>query len=147
VANAEFIEEVGGGLNLKRPKFVAIMDRIEAREVSQLIVAHEDRWVRFGFPWILALPSPTSSGTPGSPASNANSVIRNSKRSDPAWPRTRRFTGLRIPAPALVQGRDAWRAHHDCRSVLPVNANLFVVRLPHGPETARGHACRTVALQ
>jgi putative resolvase len=51
VANAEFVEEVGGGLNLKRPKFVAIMDRIEAGEVSHLIVAHEDRLVRFGFPW------------------------------------------------------------------------------------------------
>jgi predicted site-specific integrase-resolvase len=51
VANVEFIEEVGGGLNLKRPKFVALMDRIEARQVSHLIVAHKDRLVRFGFPW------------------------------------------------------------------------------------------------
>lgn len=51
VAGIEFIEEVGGGLNLKRPRFVALMDRIEARQVSQLIIAHKDRLVRFGFPW------------------------------------------------------------------------------------------------
>jgi predicted site-specific integrase-resolvase len=51
VANVEFIEEVGGGLNLRRPKFVTIMDRVEAREVSHLIVAHKDRLVRFGFQW------------------------------------------------------------------------------------------------
>jgi putative resolvase len=51
VANVEFVEEVGGGLNLKRPKFMAIMDRIEARQVSQLVLAHKDRLVRFGFSW------------------------------------------------------------------------------------------------
>ena len=51
VAGIAFIEEVGGGLNLKRPRFVALMDRIEARQVSQLIIAHKDRLVRFGFPW------------------------------------------------------------------------------------------------
>lgn len=51
IANVEFVEEVGGGLNLKRPKFTALMDRIEARQVSHLIVAHKDRLVRFGLPW------------------------------------------------------------------------------------------------
>jgi putative resolvase len=47
----EFVEEVRGGLNLKRPKFVALMDRIEARQVSHLVIAHKDRLVRFGFSW------------------------------------------------------------------------------------------------
>ena len=51
IANVEFVEEVGGGLNLKRPKFIALMDRIEARQVSHLIVSHKDRLLRFGFPW------------------------------------------------------------------------------------------------
>jgi putative resolvase len=51
VAGAQFVEEVGGGLNLKRPKFVALMDRIESREISHLIIAHKDRLVRFGFQW------------------------------------------------------------------------------------------------
>jgi predicted site-specific integrase-resolvase len=49
VANTEFIE-VGGGLNFKRPKFVATMDRVESRQVSHLIVAHKDRLIRFGSP-------------------------------------------------------------------------------------------------
>jgi putative resolvase len=51
IANVEFIEEIGGGLNLRRPKFVTLMDRIEARRVSHLVIAHKDRLVRFGFPW------------------------------------------------------------------------------------------------
>jgi putative resolvase len=51
VAGVECVEEVGGGLNLERPKFVALMDRIEARQVSHLVIAHKDRLVRFGFSW------------------------------------------------------------------------------------------------
>jgi len=51
LANVEFVEEVGGGLDLKRPKFLALMDRIEATEVSHLIIAHKDRLVRLGFSW------------------------------------------------------------------------------------------------
>jgi hypothetical protein len=51
VANVEYVEEVCCGLNLKRPKFVALMDRIEARQVSHLVIAHKDRLLRFGFSW------------------------------------------------------------------------------------------------
>ena len=51
IANVEFIEEIGGGLNLKRKKFIALMDRIEARELSHLVIAHKDRLVRFGYNW------------------------------------------------------------------------------------------------
>jgi len=51
VANIEFVEEVGGGLNLKRKKFVALMDQIEARQISHLVIAHKDRLVRFGYQW------------------------------------------------------------------------------------------------
>lgn len=45
----EWITEIGGGLNFKRPKFLAIVDRICRGEIRQLIVAHKDRLVRFGF--------------------------------------------------------------------------------------------------
>jgi predicted site-specific integrase-resolvase len=48
----QFVEELGGGLNLKRPKFVALMDRIETRQVSHLVIAHKDRLVCFGFQWV-----------------------------------------------------------------------------------------------
>jgi predicted site-specific integrase-resolvase len=51
LAGVDWVEEVGGGLNLTRPKFLAVMDAIEARQVSHLIIAHKDRLVRFGFPW------------------------------------------------------------------------------------------------
>jgi excisionase family DNA binding protein len=51
LADVEWMEEIGGGLNLERPKFLALMDRIERREVSHLVLAHKDRLARFGFPW------------------------------------------------------------------------------------------------
>ena len=49
LANVEFIEEIGGGLNFKRPLFLNLIDSIVASEVSHLIVAHKDRLARFGF--------------------------------------------------------------------------------------------------
>jgi putative resolvase len=51
IANLEFIEEIGGGLNFKRPKFTALVDSIAADELAMLIVAHKDRLelARFGF--------------------------------------------------------------------------------------------------
>ena len=33
------------------PNAVALMDRIEARQVSVLVIAHKDRLVRFGLSW------------------------------------------------------------------------------------------------
>jgi predicted site-specific integrase-resolvase len=49
MAKLEFIEGIGGGLNCKRPKFTALVDSVVADEVAMLIVAHQDRWARFGF--------------------------------------------------------------------------------------------------
>ena len=51
LANVEFIEEVGGGLNFKRKHFLALMDAIGRREIKILILAHRDRLTRFGFEW------------------------------------------------------------------------------------------------
>ena len=51
LANVEFIEEVGGGLNFKRKQFLALMDAIGRREIKTLILAHRDRLTRFGFEW------------------------------------------------------------------------------------------------
>lgn len=51
ISNAEFIEEIGGGLNFKRKHFVALMDAIGRREIATLVVAHKDRLTRFGFDW------------------------------------------------------------------------------------------------
>ena len=44
----EWIEEIGGGLNLKRPKFVALVDRIISGEIATVVIAHKDRLARFG---------------------------------------------------------------------------------------------------
>jgi len=52
-ANPEFIQEIGGGLNFERKKFIEIMDAVGTGQVSHLIVAHKDRLVRFGFDWFL----------------------------------------------------------------------------------------------
>jgi predicted site-specific integrase-resolvase len=49
IANVDFIEEVGGGLNFRRPKFTGIIDAIVAGEAETLVIAHKDRLARFGF--------------------------------------------------------------------------------------------------
>lgn len=48
----EWVEEIGGGMNFKRKRFLDIMQRIETMEIGKLIVAHKDRLVRFGFDFI-----------------------------------------------------------------------------------------------
>ncbi len=49
LANVDFIEEIGGGLNFKRPKFLALVDAIISGGISTLVLAHKDRLLRFGF--------------------------------------------------------------------------------------------------
>jgi predicted site-specific integrase-resolvase len=49
IAVDQWVEEVGGGMNFKRKKFLAILEQIETGEISKLIIAHKDRLVRFGF--------------------------------------------------------------------------------------------------
>ena len=51
----EWFEEIGGGLNFKRPKFTAVMESVERGEVQILVIAHKDRLVRFGFDWFESL--------------------------------------------------------------------------------------------
>ncbi len=49
LANVEYVEEIGGGLNFKRKKFLDLMDQIEDNKIEKLIIAHKDRLCRFGF--------------------------------------------------------------------------------------------------
>lgn len=51
LANVEFIEEVGGGMNFRRKKFLALMDSVDAGEIGTLMLAHKDRLTRFGYEW------------------------------------------------------------------------------------------------
>lgn len=48
----ERVREIGGGMNLHRPKFLNLMDRIEDGQIEHLLVAHEDRLARFGFDYL-----------------------------------------------------------------------------------------------
>lgn len=45
----EWIEEIGGGLNFKRKKFLRLIADIQQGSVARLLIAHKDRLVRFGF--------------------------------------------------------------------------------------------------
>jgi putative resolvase len=51
----EWISEIGGGLNFKRPKFTNLVDRIIQGEIACLIIAHKDRLARFGYELIVHL--------------------------------------------------------------------------------------------
>ncbi len=50
--NAELIREIGSGLNFRRRKFIAILERIYQRDIGRFVCAYPDRVVRFGFPLI-----------------------------------------------------------------------------------------------
>jgi predicted site-specific integrase-resolvase len=57
LAVTEWISEIGGGMNFRRRKFLALLDQVIAGEVSVIVVAHRDRLARFGFElieWIAA---------------------------------------------------------------------------------------------
>jgi putative resolvase len=45
------LEDIGSGLNYKRKSFITLMEMVERNEVSEIIIAHKDRLVRFGFEW------------------------------------------------------------------------------------------------
>ncbi len=49
IAVDEWIQEIGGGMNFKRKRFLSLVDRIQRGEVRLLLVAHKDRLMRFGF--------------------------------------------------------------------------------------------------
>ncbi|GAA7348103.1 IS607 family transposase [Helicobacter pylori] len=48
-AVSEWCNEVGSGLNYQRKIFNRILKEIEMGKISKLVIAHKDRFVRFGF--------------------------------------------------------------------------------------------------
>ncbi|MDA8144884.1 MAG: IS607 family transposase [Thermaerobacter sp.] len=48
------LEDVGSGLDYQRKRFVEIMRRVEAGEIKEIVMAHKDRLVRFGYEWFEA---------------------------------------------------------------------------------------------
>jgi predicted site-specific integrase-resolvase len=55
VAVDEWVQEIGGGMNFKRKRFLELIDGIAKGEIKHLLVAHKDRLVRFGFDLIAHL--------------------------------------------------------------------------------------------
>ena len=53
LAVEEWVTEVGAGMNLIRPRLLAVMDAIETGQVGTLVVAHRDRLARFGLEYRL----------------------------------------------------------------------------------------------
>jgi putative resolvase len=45
----EWVLEIGGGLNFERKQFLRLVDRIVSGEVERVVLAHQDRLVRFGY--------------------------------------------------------------------------------------------------
>ena len=52
IAVDEWTTEIGGGMDLRRKKFVELMDQVEDGRIVRLVVAHKDRLARFGFDYI-----------------------------------------------------------------------------------------------
>lgn len=50
--DSEVIREIGSGMNFKRKKFLALMQRVSEGEVSQIVIGHKDRLCRFGFDFV-----------------------------------------------------------------------------------------------
>lgn len=46
-----WLQDVGSGLNYKRKNFVRLLEMVERGEVSEIVIAHKDRLVRFGYEW------------------------------------------------------------------------------------------------
>ena len=55
ISDAEFIMEVGGGLNFKRPLFLSMLFDIMDHKIGKVIIAHKDRLSRFGFDLIQSI--------------------------------------------------------------------------------------------
>lgn len=50
----EWVEDVGSALNYQRKGFNQVIEDIELGHVKRLIIAYEDRFVRFGYDWFEA---------------------------------------------------------------------------------------------
>jgi putative resolvase len=47
----EWVEDIGSAFSYKRKGFYAVVEQIELMQVRRLIIASQDRFVRFGYDW------------------------------------------------------------------------------------------------
>jgi putative resolvase len=57
---AEVVAEIGGGLNYKRKKFLALLERVMSGDIERIVIAYKDRFARFGFDFFAWLCSQNS---------------------------------------------------------------------------------------
>jgi len=47
----EIITDIGSGLNYNRKKWNELLEAIQEKRISKVIVSHKDRFIRFGYEW------------------------------------------------------------------------------------------------
>lgn len=47
----EEMTDIGSGMNFKRKNWNKLLDMVQSKEVEKIVIAHKDRFVRFGFDW------------------------------------------------------------------------------------------------
>ena len=47
----EILEDIGSGLNYNRKRWNQLIDRCMAGEITSIVIAHKDRFIRFGYEW------------------------------------------------------------------------------------------------
>ena len=47
----DVLTDIGSGLNFKRKNWNELLQRAQNKEVRQILIAHKDRFIRFGFEW------------------------------------------------------------------------------------------------
>ena len=47
----EVLEDIGSGLNYNRKKWNKLMEEYTLGVVKTVLIAHEDRFIRFGYDW------------------------------------------------------------------------------------------------
>ena len=47
----EIMTDIGSGLNYNRKKWNELIELAQQKELSQILISHKDRFVRFGYEW------------------------------------------------------------------------------------------------
>ena len=47
----EEVTDIGSGMNFKRKNWNKLLNRVQNKEIEKIVIAHKDRFVRFGFDW------------------------------------------------------------------------------------------------
>jgi putative resolvase len=50
----EWMQDIGSGLNYQRTQFTQLMEMVELGQVRRILIAHQDRLVRFGYGYFAA---------------------------------------------------------------------------------------------